>query len=129
MQVPSNLIYRATRDGFRFDDWKRCVMGKGPTMTLIKVSRLQARRIQFGSARCWVPLDGGLISSPPVLILFSFVPLSGEGERIRVRRLYALLVAELRVQSKAAGSQRPVVPLLADQRDWPCCPLLIAQQI
>jgi hypothetical protein len=38
LQVPSALIYRASRDGFQRKHWDTRCMGKGPSMTLIKVS-------------------------------------------------------------------------------------------
>jgi hypothetical protein len=37
VQVPTKLLYRATRDGFRRADWDARCLGKGPTMTLVKV--------------------------------------------------------------------------------------------
>ena len=55
-QIPSRLLYRASRDGFEFDDWKARCAGKGPTMTLVKVSRPQPRRIQ---SACELPLFAG----------------------------------------------------------------------
>lgn len=38
-QAGAQLLYRATRDGFSAADFWRCCVGKGPTLTLIKVSR------------------------------------------------------------------------------------------
>ena len=56
--MPSTLIYRATRDGFKFDDWQRCCLGKGPTMTLIKVRRLLGHNSVRASlcVACGLPL-------------------------------------------------------------------------
>ena len=45
VQVPSKLIYRATRDGFKLEDWEARCLGKGPTMTLVQVSRSQRTEV------------------------------------------------------------------------------------
>jgi len=40
-QGHARLLYRATRDGFEAEDFWRCCAGKGPTLTLVKVSQPQ----------------------------------------------------------------------------------------
>ena len=65
VQVPSGLIYRASRDGFKFDDWLTRCAGKGPTMTLVKVSRLRrltgpARYLRISEdCGCFLTVGGG----------------------------------------------------------------------
>jgi len=63
LQVPSTLLYRASRDGFKYADWvPRCV-GKGPTMTLVQVSR-HGRHIQTSA----IAMDGASAAIVSTLI-------------------------------------------------------------
>jgi hypothetical protein len=51
IQERASLLYNGSRDGWTADDFFRCCSNKGPTLTLIEVSRVRTRHIRAHSSR------------------------------------------------------------------------------